>query len=147
MPSLTFPIASRGPLLTVGIGVSKPMRTLMSKLKAAVPPLQLSTALLDTGASCTVIDNTVLKKLALTPRGTCKITTPSSGAAGATSFVYDVSVWILAHHPTPDVLETSIQVVGADLLHQGFEVLLGRDVLEDCTVFYNGKDKSCTLSF
>jgi hypothetical protein len=47
----------------------------------------------------------------------------------------------------PLVLE-AIPVVEAELMTtQGFAVLIGRDILETCLVFYNGPARQFTLAF
>lgn len=145
MPSLTFGITPAGPVLTLGIHISGAMRSVMDK--ALWPEIQVVTALLDTGASGTLIDHSIATALGLQVRSQTKMITPSSGPAGIQVPVYDVSVWILSDDPPNQVLERSVPVIGTALSHQGFDVLLGRDILSDCTVFYNGQAKSCTLSF
>lgn len=38
-----------------------------------------------------------------------------------------------------------IEVTGADLENQHYDALLGRDILENCTLIYNGWDDSFQL--
>lgn len=73
--------------------------------------------------------------------------TPSTGAKPQTADQYDVSLTIIgAAGSTPLNLRT-LPVAAAELLHQGFEALLGRDILQQCLLTYNGSTGEFTLAF
>ena len=146
MPHLTVPITTAGALFPVLIGISQARRTVLQAVIANAPQLQPARALLDTGATSTVVDNSIITALGLDPRGTTLMTTPSTGEKPVVAYLYDVSVWLMGTKLS-DVLETSTQVIGADLKNLGFDVLLGRDILADCVVLYAGTAETCTLSF
>lgn len=143
MPSLNFVIGAKGPLISIGIGISQAKRAV---LPAPWPAVQVVTALIDTGASHTMIDNSLIAPLGLTPTGQCNIVTPSTGATPVVLYTYDVSVWLVGTQGGPP-LESAVGVTATDLDHQGFQVLLGRDALDRCILLYDGKAKTGVLAF
>jgi predicted aspartyl protease len=102
-------------------------------------PLFVATGMVDTGASISAIDYSVAKKLNLISRDIIPIMTPSGIKNHNT---YDVNLML------PKTLEHrsfDIEVVGSELLQQGFQVLIGRDVLKYCSFIFNGVDNSWQL--
>jgi hypothetical protein len=61
------------------LGVSKPRRDALVAAGQTVPPTQRITALLDTGASCTTVDPSVITALNLQPTGIASVITPTTG--------------------------------------------------------------------
>lgn len=106
-------------------------------------------ALVDTGASCTCIDPSVLAELKLTPTGSVSVNTPSTGATPHTADQFDVALLIPGPDPAaaPLVFDT-IPVVSSELLNaQGFHSLIGRDILDLCLFNYNGAVRLFTLAY
>ncbi|HZF12839.1 MAG TPA: hypothetical protein VFE33_28965 [Thermoanaerobaculia bacterium] len=102
-------------------------------------PVPIS-ALIDTGASCTCVDPSVLLGLKLTPTGSVSVNTPSTGATPHEAEQFDVALVIPAPSGQPLVFQT-IPVVSAELLiAQGFHALIGRDILDRCFFAYNGNN-------
>jgi hypothetical protein len=100
--------------------------------------------MVDTGASHTCVDSSVIKKLGLQPTGTTNVVTPSTGGIACQLYSYDVGI-ILFHEnflPLPNVAVTE-----CELAQQGFHVLLGCDVLAHCLLVYNGITSQFSLSF
>ena len=58
----------------------------------------------------------------------------------------DVKVY-LYHSQTQYIVDRATPVVGSQLKIQGFEVLLGRDVLQDCFFMYDGRAGQFTFGF
>ena len=149
MAHFTLSIGSTGPILNAFVGVSEQRRQALQDAGLPVPPPVNVRALVDTGASCTCVDPSVLIALSLTPTGSVLIHTPSSGATPVIMEQYDASLLIPGADPThfPLILRT-IPVVSAELLAtQGFEVLIGRDILQGCVLVYNGTMGFFTLAF
>jgi predicted aspartyl protease len=104
-----------------------------------VPNPESGLALIDTGASGTCIDNGAAQRLQLP--------------------VIDTGNMVSASHTTPqNIYPVLIEVaggirvnvpraMGAELASQGLVVLIGRDFLQHCTLFYNGPSGALTLSF
>jgi hypothetical protein len=122
-------------------------------LKAAgqtLPSLQVITALIDTGASSTVVDRTFIAKLGVSQMGTTVIHTPSTGGQPSPVRLFGVALTILGNTPGSAVyFRPLIPVIEADLVSQGggFGALIGRDILRSGLVFYNGVTGTYTLSF
>lgn len=136
-----------GPLVDVLLAVSAPRLAALTKAKLAVPaPIKIR-ALLDTGASCTAIDSTVITKLQVPVTGTTSILTPSTAGVAHTCNQYDVLLTILDPNGNPLYFSTSVPVIEAVLASQGIEGLIGRDVLGGALFIYNGTAGHFTLSY
>jgi hypothetical protein len=64
--------------------------------------------------------------------------TPTTGAVAVTAYTYDVSVTIPAGAGNQPLTRPNMAVSASVLMHQGFHALLGRDVLAQCILHYNG---------
>lgn len=128
-----------GPVIEVVIVPPQPVTEQLRKEGKGVPSIK-ATALIDTGASSTCINQNIADALNLIAFDTQKILT-----AGGPSeqLLYDVGVVLPISQPNI----ISVQAPCADLSGQPFHVLLGRDVLSMCTMFYNGPDNSFSLHF
>ena len=136
------------PLLTAFITVSEQRADALTKANQSVPTAQQIRALVDTGASATCVDPQVLQSLQLQPTGSTLVHTPSSGQQGETKDQYDVGLMIPGIHQThPPLVRRTIPVISSDLSLQGIDALIGRDVLGECILIYNGRDKFFTLAF
>ena len=69
MPSITVPLSARGPIIDLAVAISAPRRAAMAEAGLAIPTPVAVKGLVDTGASCTVIDPAVVQELGLTPTG------------------------------------------------------------------------------
>ena len=103
------------------------------------------TALIDTGAGCTAIDRHIATRLALEPRGVTKIHNPSTGTAYEERNLYDATLVIGEGYPTP--LVVTLPVMESDFASQGFSALIGRDILDQCFLMYDGPAATFTLFF
>ena len=136
-------------MLNAIVTVSEARRAALVAANQPVPTPSSIRALVDTGASCTCIDPSVLSSLQLTPTGSVTVLTPSTGQTPHLTDQFDVGLYIpgsTAGH-TPLIFPT-LAVVAAELLtRQGFHALIGRDVLQDCILFYNGSAGAFTLGY
>ncbi|MGH7559110.1 MAG: aspartyl protease family protein [Gemmatimonadota bacterium] len=142
-------MVSAGPILTAYVGVSQQRAEALQAAGEAIPNAVRVQALVDTGASCTCVDYSILSALDLSPTGSVPVHSPTTGATPETKDQYDASLLIPGAHAThvPLILQT-IPVVAAELVAvQGFEVLIGRDILQDCVLVYNGTNGWFTLAF
>ena len=96
--------------------------------------------LIDTGASCSSIDQSVATYLSLIVFDTETAYTPSGISEHN---LYDVIIGL----PQIGNKGYEIQVLEANLGGQPFHALIGRDILKHCTMIYNGWDNSYTLHF
>ena len=121
-PSVRVSITQPGPILEATKGENK------------TPPTVSVRALIDTGASCSCIDQGIAEQLKLTPRDEREMLTPGGLVV---QLLYDVRLSIDGIH---DLFE--LEVLGADLARQENHVLLGRDVLRHGTLIYSGRSNS-----
>lgn len=145
MPLITLDILPFGPVIDILVGVTKPRAEMLKKDGKTEPqPVQVR-GLVDTGASCTAIDPDVLKQLGLDPKGTTQIQTPSTGKLPHTCNQYDVSLYL--PHPSVVFRIPALPVIESCLSNQGIGALIGRDVLANCFLFYNGAVNRFALAF
>lgn len=111
-----------------------------------VPDPQTINALIDTGASISGVDPTILSALGFSPTGEAEIfSTTASGVAVPT---YDVCIGIYAtRQGDVHFLSDTIQVTATNLASRGFQALIGTDILCKCILHYNGADGHFTLAY
>jgi hypothetical protein len=147
MPSLTllFDLV-HGPLAQIAVGVSEPRRQALIAENKPVPLPFVGRGLIDTGASCTCVDPAVIKHLGLEPTGTSAMLTPSTGTTPHVCLRYDACIMLFMGNEV-HVTHLTLPVAETALAFQGFHALIGRDVLANGMLFYNGPAKALTLSF
>ena len=131
------------------VGVSEARRAALIAAGQPVPNPERITALIDTGASGTCVDPSVLQALALTPTGMATVNTPSTGSQPHITEQYDVLLVVpgatATHQP---LVRPNLAVISAKLLApQGFHALIGRDVLSMCLLEYNGATNMFSLAY
>lgn len=89
----------------------------------------------------------MLKALQLSPRRIAKTITPSTGATPHKCYTYDVSIHVPMGTATSLFSKHAWEVSGLELKHQGFDMLLGRDILSSGLLFFDGKTKMFALAF
>jgi len=147
VPHFTIPISPDGPLLDAYVAVSQARLVALQVAKQPIPPAQKIRAIIDTGASCTCIDPSVLQALNLQPTGNILMNTASSGNMPHPTDVYDVGITIPGA-TAPPLLFATVPVAKTQLLQQhGFHALIGRDILGTCVFHYNGPLQQITVSY
>lgn len=146
MPHINIPFSSGAPILDLLIGVSNPRADALKKAGQPVPKAMTVRALIDTGARCTNIDPTILKALSVPSTGTVPCHTPST-KSGQPHIANQFDVSLVLIHPLLSRTFFAIPVIESELCHQGFQVLLGRDVLAFCLLTYDGQSQTATLAF
>ena len=133
-------LTTEGPIVDLLLVVGKGAEDALKRDGNSVPePLKII-AMIDTGASGTVIQEGLAAKLGLTPIGKEKISTPSS--TGLECFVYDVRLVF----PNNTGVE-GVRAIEAPLKDQNIQCLVGRDVLSQGVLVYTGYLNQFTLSF
>jgi len=145
VPHLTLPIGQGGPVLDIVIGVSQARQNALTANKQPVPPSVRIRGLVDTGASCTCVDPSILASLQLSPTGTTTMHTPSTGASPGTANLYDASIVLV--HPQLSLTFFNQAVAESVLAVQGIHALIGRDILAKCLLTYDGQSKLFILAF
>lgn len=112
----------------------------MQAARQTVPNPVPATALIDTGASRTVIQTGTAAQLGLNPVGVVSVSTPSS--TNVQCFAYAVGL-ILPNGVGID----GIVAIELPLTGQNIECLIGRDVLSMAVFVYTGGTNTFTISF
>lgn len=134
-----------GPILDIQIGPTRPALIAMQKVPGAQPPSLLTvSAMIDTGASCSVIKEGIPKQLGLHPVGFYLVNTPTSH--NAKCFSYAVQLVLLANAGIQFPVTLSVVVIEAPLQGQNIQCLLGRDFLKHGIFIYSGPDESFSFS-
>lgn len=131
------------------IGVSEGRGTALTSASIVIPNRVPVHALVDTGASATCVDPSVLQALNLTPTGSTMVKTPLTGNQPVPCDQYDVSLVVppASTQQLPLYIGTLPVICTELLISQGFHVLVGRDVLSQCVLIYNGDMNMFTLSY
>jgi predicted aspartyl protease len=105
-----------------------------------VPQPIAGSALIDTGASATCVDDAVAQSLGLPVIDVVQVA--SASHAATLQNVYPVLIELIG----TGITINADRVIGAPLAAQDLLLLIGRDVLEHCTLHYNGIAGEITLS-
>lgn len=134
--------------MVASVHVSEGRRNALEAAGEPIPNPRVIRALVDTGASHTSIEPSILADLGLTPTGTIEIVTPSTGDGTHTCGTYDVDLTIQGRAEEPPLRLSNMRVSTAELFaRQGIHALIGRDVLSGCLLVYNGELGYFTLAF
>ncbi len=135
-----------GPLLAVEISVPAAMELWCLTQSFPVPPAVCGYALVDTGAAVSAVHEGVLTALGLAPIDSVPVSTPSGDSD---MFVYPARVSFPGLDVTPHTLTTFAGCQLDWLTPNGKNVvmLLGRDVLSDFLMVYNGRTGAITLAY
>jgi gag-polyprotein putative aspartyl protease len=143
---LTAEVDAKGrPVLTLFVAASAPRASAPAAEGAPARPVE-ARALIDTGASRTVVERSVLRQLDLDPIDEELVHTASSGATPRAAGVYTVQLFVAG--APQGLIDADLRVVEAEDLRValGVEVLLGQDVLRRCLLIQNGPDGQFTLA-
>jgi len=128
----------RGPILQVSLTIEQNAGKGLVAQGKTVPTPRSGLALIDTGASNTCVDEQTAKDLGLPVIDVANMQSASHEKHSCN--VYPVQII------TPIVTLNAPRAMGAALASQGLLVLVGRDVLQNCNLFYNGPAGQFTLS-
>jgi predicted aspartyl protease len=142
VPSFTTAVPDllvHGPLVQLLIGPSKSLIQSVGSQKLAVPQPVL--ALVDTGASGTVLNPQVFQQLGIQPVSSVPVHTPST-VAPVNCNQYQINVYFPHGVTVEDVLAIEAPMGG-----QNIQCLIGRDILQHGVLIYIGYSNQFTLSF
>ena len=133
-------LAQTGPIIDIHVGVPAALEATMTATGTPVPGLEPIRAMVDTGASSSVIQTGIAAKLGLNPVGSMPTNTPSSQGVMCPQFAVR---FLFPNNIGVD----PITVIEMPLAGQAIQALLGRDVLAFGTLVYLGPFNFFTLSF
>jgi hypothetical protein len=145
MPIISGLITNDGAIIEVMIGLTPSQTALRRSHGQPIPSPLLLRAQIDNGASQTCIDLQCVLTLGLLSTATRAMVTPTKSGASQTLDAYDVSVTLV--HSATNLFLPQVEVVGASMFLQGFDVLLGRDVLKHCLFVQDGPAGVFSLAF
>lgn len=131
-------LRKRGAIIPVQIGIPSSLAAQMQAQGQTPPPPEEIPALIDTGASITAINVATAQRLGLQPSGSVDI----GGANGVSSQPLFAA---LVRIPDPFVEWDPMTLSGSNLVGVPFEMLIGRNVLCNMTLSYDGKNGRFSL--
>ena len=129
-----------GPLIRVSIGLPDPWVEALRSRGFVPPPAVVGEALIDTGASLCAIDRIVVERLGLPSRGTERIATFGGFEEEMT---HPAQIEFLDGTLSSRVRD---DIVGMDLRPLGVIAIIGRNVLADWNINYDGPTGTITIT-
>ena len=142
MPSFTTQVPNLqaiGPIVETRIAIGSFLENLHKQNNQPIPAAVSARAMIDTGASGTVIKDEIPPMLGLQPVGATFINTPSS--TNVQCFQYLVRLVF------PNNVIVECPVIAAPLQGQQIQCLIGRDILAHGVLVYIGYTHTFSLSF
>lgn len=130
----------------MSVGASAPRVQALTQAGQPVPALVIAKLVVDTGATLTSIDTTILAQLGLPPTGKVPIHTPSTQGQPHLANQFDISLGIFGKSAVAYYVN-ALPVIDGGFKAQGIDGLLGRDVLAACRFTYSGEDGVYLMSF
>jgi hypothetical protein len=143
MPSFTVnqprALRANGPLFQLQIGVPRAVEDAMKAAGDPIPTPVTVQAMIDTGASLTIVRAGICAALGLHPVGVVNIGTASAASVPAEQFSVRLAF--------PNAVEGMGVVTEAPMPVPGCQALIGRDILSKAVFIYIGYADLFTLSF
>jgi hypothetical protein len=131
-------LAADGPLIEVTFWLVAAARQALAGQQLAVPAAVQASALIDTGASGSCVQQGLLGPLGLHPVGSMPVNTPTSQNVICPLYAVQLSM--------PNAF-IDVTVIEAPLQGQNIQALIGRDILRHGVLIYQGHIGHFTLSF
>lgn len=129
-----------GPLLEIEVRVSTAFESVLTSRNMPIPNPRRGLAILDTGASVSAIQSTVLSSLGIPSAGN----TPVVSAAGRLrTSRFDIRI----SFPALQLPLRDLNVLGVNLGNNRVIALIGRDIMRDWIMHYNGPAGTCSLTY
>jgi hypothetical protein len=142
MPSFTAQptnLQAVGAVIEVQIAMKASDEAALRLARQPVPAPFLVNAMVDTGASFTVLQQGLAQQLGLVPSGIISVNTPSS--TNLPCYQYPVRLLL------PESVTLEVNALEAPLQGQHIQCLLGRDALARAVFIYIGAENLFSLSF
>jgi len=129
-------IISKGPCIPIEMSLPKTLLSQLQEQGQTIPESVKGNVLVDTGASISAIDNSVVQKLNLNPIGVTTI-----GTAGDPIETNEYTVRFVFPHFRIDIGK----VIALNLTRFKIEAIIGRDLLSRFLLIYHGPASRFTL--
>jgi hypothetical protein len=133
-----------GAFITALVGVSKPHENALRSADYPLPSLQEVRLLIDTGATGTCIDESVLANLEIAPSGFEELA--SASRKNEYRNTYDISLWIPDRDNNLWIVSRCMRVMESNSARLGFTGLLGRNVIARGSLLFDGLNKAAQLT-
>ncbi|HXW94002.1 MAG TPA: hypothetical protein VEK33_25855 [Terriglobales bacterium] len=133
-------LQQRGPVVPVVVTIEQNAGKGLLAQGKPLPSPKTGLALIDTGATGTCSDEQSAQELGLPIIDVAKLTSASHADQDCNVYPAQITIQNLG------LSINSPHTIGATLAPQGLLILLGRDLLAGCTLFYNGQAGQFTLS-
>ena len=147
MPSITRSVVAGGLLVNVLVAVNEARRGNLERLGMPVPmPVRL-TAMIDTGASISGFDLAIFPSLGLiAPNDFQEVITCSAVDKPHEAPAHYADVMLIG--AAGDKVFSDLRVLGFEFRDsEGYRGLIGRDILDQCHLVYDGRAGRFTLTF
>jgi hypothetical protein len=139
-PGSAFRLTTEGPTVPVAVGLTAQHMDVLQRLGQPIPNPISGFALIDTGASVCMLDDSIVNQLSIPPLGTRQIHSP----AGPTQqYTYPASL-SFPGTTLPNIAFSDF--ISGPLLPTGIIALIGRNVLSSFVLNYNGPGGHISLS-
>ncbi len=135
-----FALFQRGPIIPV---VVLPHPAFAQALQLAGKPIPAPVqggAMIDTGATTTCVDGEVAQSMGLAANGVAKMASASHDSSECNTYPVRLTF------PIWNVNLDCGKAMGVHIKNQGIIALVGRDLLQNCLLVYNGADGSVSLA-
>ena len=138
-----------GPFIDVKVMATHFRVTTLKNMGASYPaPIEIR-ALIDTGASGSVLDPVIVSRLGLTLVGQISVHTPTTGSEYETRNQFDASILIIdtTLPPNQGTESFTVGVIESALASEGFLAIIGWDILKKCILTCDGPAGKFRLEF
>jgi hypothetical protein len=148
MPTTTYVESPEGPLVTV-VATPSALYCKHALPTGTTPPDVALLLLVDTGASHCLIDEASIQPLRLNPVSASLVSSTTTGAAAIVRPLYDLGLTI--QHPDGSTFREhdGVHVSTVQGFAQGrrYQGLIGRDLLDQAVLTFDGPQQVFTLSY
>lgn len=134
-------LIQQGPTIPVAVSVTPMLAQALERMGRAIPSAASGLALIDTGATLCSVDESVVRQLGIPPFGYTQV----AGATGSSDQATYPASLSFPGTSIPNI--TFVDFIGAPLAPLGILVLIGRNVLSQFVLVYNGPGGHVSLSF
>lgn len=133
-----------GPVIAIEISIPSALANFYTTHKLPIPAPKIGFGLIDTGATRTCVDQSVISSLGVSPVGTA---TSGTASGPSTHNLYPTHVRFIEENIDIDFNQCmGVNLTGQNAMGQPLIALIGRDILSNFLLVYNGPAGMFTLS-